>query len=307
MQRIGVPVVVVGNLYVGGTGKTPLTIELVRALHRRGWQPGVVSRGYGGAARTVRLVGVGDRAEECGDEPLLIAQATGAPVAIGRQRAEAARHLLREHRNCDVIVADDGLQHWQLGRDLEVAVLDERGIGNGWLLPAGPLREPASRLTQVDAVVLRDTSPVAVKGPPSFSLHSRLAAEVHKLDDPAHTLPLADLAKRQAARSLTITAAAGIAVPDRFFALLRNAGIEFEPLPLPDHHDFRNNPFNGLRTQLVLITEKDAVKCARIEGLRRDPRIWVAPLVVTVDEALFELVEARLRSLRKASYGPSVA
>jgi len=161
---------------------------------------------------------------------------------------------------------------------------------------------------RLDALVLRDAgrSPPA-DGPPCFTLRTRLADTLRRLDDPAHTMPLADLVERQAARALTITAAAGIAVPDRFFALLRTAGLSFDPLPLPDHHDFRDGALTGLRTHLVLITEKDAVKCAGIEALRRDPRIWVAPLVAAVDEALFDLVEARLGPLRKASHGSSTA
>lgn len=306
-QRVGVPVIVIGNLYVGGTGKTPLVIELVKALKARGWRPAVVSRGYRTQARTARLIDTGDTAVESGDEPLLIARATGVPVAVGRRRVEAAHCVLRAHPDCDVIVADDGLQHQRLERDLEIALLDERGLGNGWLLPAGPLRESAGRLARVDAIVLRDVGGSPVDGPPRFALRTRLADTLRRLDDPAHTMPLAELAQRQAARALTITAAAGIAVPDRFFALLRAAGLSIERLPLPDHHDFRENPFAGLRTHLVLITEKDAVKCAGIEALRRDPRIWVAPLAATVDEALIDLVEARVGPLRKASHGSSTA
>jgi tetraacyldisaccharide 4'-kinase len=307
VHRVGVPVIVIGNLYAGGTGKTPLTIELVNALKRRGWRPAVVSRGYGTAARTTRLIGRTDSAQVSGDEPLLIAQATGVPVAVGRARADAARRLLTAHPDRDVIVADDGLQHWRLGRDLEIALLDERGLGNGWLLPAGPLRETARRLARVNAIVLRDGGRPPAEGPPCFMMRTRLADAIRRLDDPAHTMALAELAKRQSAESLTITAAAGIAVPERFFALLQAAGISFEPLPLPDHHDFRDNPLSELRTQLVLITEKDAVKCSGIATLRRDPRIWVVPLVSTVDEALFELVEARLGPLRKTLHGSPTA
>jgi tetraacyldisaccharide 4'-kinase len=307
VERVGVPVIVVGNLYVGGTGKTPLAIELVNALKRRGWRPAVVSRGYGTAARHARLVDPADAAADVGDEPLLIARATGVPVAVGRRRVQAARGVLSAHPDCDLVVADDGLQHWRLARDFEIALLDDRGLGNGWLLPAGPLREPAARLARVDAIVLRDTDGSAAGGPPRFALRTRLADTVRRLGDPAHTLPLAELGRRQAARALTITAAAGIAVPERFFALLRAAGLAIEPMPLPDHHDFRDNPFTALRTHLVLITEKDAVKCFGVEALRRDPRIWVAPLVATVDEALVELIDARLAPLRKASHGSSTA
>jgi tetraacyldisaccharide 4'-kinase len=305
-ERVGVPVVVVGNLYVGGTGKTPLAIELVRALQRRGWHPGVVSRGYGGTARAPRLVDAVAAAVDVGDEPLLIARSTQVPVVVGRRRVAAARELLRRHSECDVIVADDGLQHLPLARDVEIALVDERGLGNGWLLPAGPLREPPSRLECVDAVVLRGAATVKCLTP-SFALQTRLADEVHRLGDRAHTMPLAELARRQVAGSLRTTAAAGIGVPERFFAMLRAAGLNIEPLPLPDHYDFRDNPFARLRSHLVLITEKDAVKCERIEPLRKDPRIWVVPLVATIDERLIDLVVERLTPHRKTANGPSSA
>ena len=305
-DHVGVPVVVVGNLYVGGTGKTPLAIELVRGLQRRGWRPGVVSRGYGGTARSARLVDAEATATEVGDEPLLIALATQVPVAVGSDRVAAVRELLRAHSDCDVIVADDGLQHLRLARDAEIALVDERGLGNGWLLPAGPLREPASRLERVDAVVLRG-APTVTWTTPCFEMLTRLADEVHRLGDRAHTMPLAELARRQAAGSLRMTAAAGIGVPERFFVMLRAAGLDFEPLPLPDHYDFRDNPFARLRSHLVLITEKDAVKCERIEPLRRDPRIWVVPLAATIEERLIDLVVARLTPHRKTANGPSTA
>ncbi len=304
---MGVPVVVVGNLYVGGTGKTPLTIELVRSLQRRGWHPGVVSRGYGGTTRSPRLVDQDAAASEVGDEPLLIARATQAPVVVGVRRVAAARQLLRAHPDCDVIVADDGLQHRRLAREVELALVDERGLGNGWLLPAGPLREPAGRLECVDAIVLRGTTSNPARSTPGFEMQTRLADEIHRLGDRTHTMPLVELARRQAARSLTMTAAAGIGVPERFFAMLHTAGLTFEALPLPDHHDFRDNPFAQLRTHLVLITEKDAVKCERLEPVRMDARIWVVPLETTVDERLIDLVVARLIPHRKAAHGPSTA
>jgi tetraacyldisaccharide 4'-kinase len=304
---VGVPVVVVGNLYVGGTGKTPLTIELVRALRQRGWHPGVVSRGFGSTARSPRLVATDGDAAEFGDEPLLIARSTPAPVVVGVCRVEAARFLLRTHPDCDVVVADDGLQHRRLAREVEIALVDERALGNGWLLPAGPLREPASRLESVDAIVLRGARSNPASRTPGFEMQTRLADEIHRLGDRAHTMSLAELARRQAARSLTITAAAGIGVPERFFAMLRAAGFALEPLPLPDHYDFRDNPFANVRTHLVLITEKDAVKCERVELLHKDPRIWVVPLEATIDERLFDLVVARLTPHRKTAYGPSTA
>ena len=231
--RVAVPVIVVGNLYVGGTGKTPLTIELVRALRTRGWTPGVVSRGYGGTASAPRLVGSQDTAAEVGDEPLLIARATAAPVAVAASRVRAAQALLAADPTCDVIVADDGLQHLQLARDIEIALLDERGLGNGWVLPAGPLREPAARLGRVDAIVLHRAEDAAVDGVPCFAMRSRLADEIHRLGDRAHTMPLAELTRRQRESSLTITAAAGIGVPQRFFDMLRAADSRSSHCPCP--------------------------------------------------------------------------
>jgi tetraacyldisaccharide 4'-kinase len=304
---VGVPVVVVGNLYVGGTGKTPLTIELVRSLQGRGWHPGVVSRGYGSATRSPRLVDHDAAAAEVGDEPLLIARSTQVPVVVGVRRVEAAHLLLRAYPDCDVIVADDGLQHRRLAREVEIALVDERGLGNGWLLPAGPLREPAGRLESVDAIVLRGTTSNPARGTPAFEMQTRLADEIHRLGDRANTMPLAELVRRQAARSLSMTAAAGIGVPERFFAMLRTAGLTFEALPLPDHYDFQDNPFARLRTHLVLVTEKDAVKCERLEPVRKDARIWVVPLAATVDERLIDLVVARLTAHRKTAHGPSTA
>ncbi len=306
-ERVAVPVIVVGNVYVGGTGKTPLTIELVRALRTRGWTPGVVSRGYRGTADAPRVVSSQDTAAAVGDEPLLIARATAAPVAIGASRVRAAQALLAADPACDVIVADDGLQHLRLARDVEIALLDERGLGNGWVLPAGPLREPAARLGTVDAIVLHRADHAPVAGVPCFAMRSRLADEIHRLGDRAHTMPLAELIRRQHESSLTITAAAGIGVPQRFFGMLQAAGLVIEPLPLPDHFDYRANPFAQSRTHLLLITEKDAVKCDRVDALRKDPRIWVVPLVATIDPALVDLVVTALNRLRKGPHGPPAA
>lgn len=312
--RLPVPVIVVGNLYVGGTGKTPLTIELVKALRARGWKPGVVSRGYGRSADDIRVVATTDDASEVGDEPLLIAQAGGAPVAVGADRVQAARLLLKSHADCDVILADDGLQHLRLARDVEIAVVDERGLGNGWVLPAGPLREPSGALSRIDAIVLHGLDakdlPIgrADDGPALFHMRSRLAPQLESLAQPGRTLALAELAQRQRREpALTILAAAGIGVPPRFFAMLRAAGLAVDELPLPDHHDFRGDPFAGSRAAIIVITAKDAVKCRRNDALRSDERIWVAPLTADVDGALVDLVAARLTSLRKAQDGPAPA
>lgn len=311
--RLPVPVIVIGNLYVGGTGKTPLAIELLRALRERGWRPGVVSRGYGRAASDMRLVAPDDDAAAVGDEPLLIAQASGVPVAVGADRVQAAQRLLAAHPDCDVVVADDGLQHLRLARDLQIAVVDERGVGNGWVLPAGPLREPAAALARVDAIVLHgavagETPAVAPSHAPQFRMRSRLAPQLQSLAQPGRTLALDELVQQQRRDpSLTALAAAGIGVPQRFFAMLCAAGLRVEELPLPDHYDFRDDPFAGHTATFVLITAKDAVKCRRNDALRGDARIWVAPLVADVDAGLADLVAARLTSLGKNLHGPSPA
>ena len=162
-NHLPVPVVVVGNIYVGGTGKTPVTIALVRALRARGWTPGVISRGFGRSEDGVRLVTPDSDASQVGDEPLLIARESLAPVAVGRERVKAGLELLREHPGVNIIISDDGLQHAALARDVELAVIGARGLGNGWLLPAGPLREPVSRLDDVDAIILNTTTESVVE------------------------------------------------------------------------------------------------------------------------------------------------
>jgi tetraacyldisaccharide 4'-kinase len=289
----GVPVVVIGNLYVGGTGKTPLAIEVVRALRARGWFPGVISRGYGGRGSTARLVQAHGTAAEYGDEPLLIARATAAPVAVGADRVAAARLLLNLQPNVDVIVADDGLQHRRLARDVEIALVHEPGLGNGWLLPAGPLREPPVRLADVDAVVLRGQPTVRIYSP-FFRLRTSIA-HAYALQDPARTVSLAELARQQASRGVKLLAAAGIGQPRRFFCMLREFGLAFDALELGDHYDFAHNPFAGRAFDCALITEKDAVKCAASRQIAADSRIYVVPLQTQIDAGLIDLIEARIK------------
>jgi tetraacyldisaccharide 4'-kinase len=291
--RLDVPVIVIGNLYVGGTGKTPLTVELARALIARGRRPGVVSRGYRASSTRPRLVGPADSAREVGDEPLLIARAAPVPVAVANRRAEAARLLRERHPQCDVIIADDGLQHWPLARDMEIALLHYRGLGNGWMLPAGPLREPGGRLDRVDAIVLNGDVPAIPGNAPRFLMRTRLAG-AFALRDPALRIELAALASEQRRAGLRLTAAAGIGMPDRFFAMLRDAGLTVEAMPLADHFDFSENPFDGCRADRILVTEKDAVKCALNPSLANDPRIWVVPLATDIDPRLVDAVVARL-------------
>jgi len=308
--RVGLPVVVVGNLYAGGTGKTPLVIELVRALKARGWRPGVISRGYGRRTADVRPVEAGAHASEVGDEPLLIAQAAAVPVVVGADRVAAARVLHSLNPKCDVIVCDDGLQHPRLARDVEIAVLHFRGLGNGWRLPAGPLRDSPSRLASVDAVVLNGEVPPVRIETPVFSMNTELD-EVYSIVDPRQRAPLAALVDEQRRHGTRVVAAAGIAAPQRFFAMLRAAGLTIEAVPLPDHYDYSVNPLAGRDFDVALVTEKDAVKCRDAATLKNEGRLCAVTLRTEVDPALIDLIEAKItprqHSAERANDGPSPA
>lgn len=284
--RLPVPVIVVGNIFIGGTGKTPLTIWLVEQLRAAGLRPGVISRGHGAAGESgPREVLPGASAREVGDEPLLIADRGGCPVVVGRRRADAGRHLLERHPEVDVLVADDGLQHYALQRDVELVLFDGRGVGNGWTLPAGPLREPPSRRRDFTVVNTPDLSPALAQAVGGRPYRMRLAGEyAAPLRDPQQRVSLASLAGAMAGKR--IAAAAGIGNPGRFFAMLKAAGLQFDELPLPDHHDFLDDPFKDLDAELIMITEKDAVKCRQLEHLNNDPRLWVVPVSAQIDAAL---------------------
>ena len=287
-SRLPVPVVVVGNIFVGGTGKTPLTIWLVEELRRAGFTPGVISRGYGAQNDSLAEVHPDSLPREVGDEPALIARRANCPVVVSRRRVDAARALLAAYPEVSVIVSDDGLQHYPMQRDVEIVLCDERGNGNGWLLPAGPLREPASRprdFTVFNAERLPD-------GIPSDAVRMELAGETAEcLSGCSKPVPLQELAK-QGGR---IAAAAGIGNPARFFSMLHRAGLRVMELPLPDHYDFADNPFAKIDADIILITEKDAVKCTRIDTINNDPRIWVVPVTARIDRALAERIVEKCR------------
>jgi tetraacyldisaccharide 4'-kinase len=271
-QRLDVPVLVVGNLVAGGAGKTPTVLALVALLRREGWQPGIVSRGHGRTSGDVLAVEPGTPAATAGDEPLLLRLRSGVPVFVGRDRVAAARALQQRHPAVDIVVCDDGLQHLRLARDVQLIVFDERGAGNGWLLPAGPLREPLPAQLPARTVVLynatRASTPLA-----GHLAHRALAGAVALAHwwqgDCANAGTLAEL------RGRPLLAAAGIARPQRFFAMLREAGLSFVEHPLPDHHDYAQLDWPAGTTDVV-ITEKDAVKIApqRAAGVR----LWVAAL-----------------------------
>jgi tetraacyldisaccharide 4'-kinase len=271
-RRLDVPVVVVGNLVVGGAGKTPTVIALVRLLRAYGWTPGVVSRGYGRRSGGIAFVHADSRAAECGDEPLLIHLRTDAPVVVGRDRVAAARALRREHPTVDIVISDDGLQHHRLARDAQVIVFDERGIGNGLLLPAGPLREPLPRAVAPETLILYNAWRPVLPLPGWMAI--RRLSGVLSLDDwRCGHAPLAD--SWAALQGRRVVAAAGIASPQRFFVQLQAEGVDFTPLPLPDHHAFDTLPWPD-DTRDVVLTEKDAVKLAAVPLGRT--RVWVAPL-----------------------------
>jgi tetraacyldisaccharide 4'-kinase len=263
--RVSSPVIVVGNLSVGGTGKTPLVCWLVARLTDLGFKPGVVTRGYGGSSRNVRFVAASDDPNVVGDESILLARRTGAPVAIGRDRPAASQLLV--NAGCDVVVSDDGLQHYALARDCEIVVVDgDRRFGNGWLLPAGPLRETKTRLASADAVVVNGGRAL-LEGALSMRLEansarSLIGGAVQALDEFA---------------GHSVHAIAGIGNPERFFNMLRAHGIEVVGHPLPDHAHLQLADISFSDARPVLMTEKDAVKCADIAG----PNHWYVPVTAS--------------------------
>lgn len=284
-QRLAVPVIVVGNVVAGGAGKTPVVVALVQHLMDQGFRPGVISRGHGRASHGLRVVRPDSDPGDVGDEPLLIARRTGAPVFVCERRAEAGLALLEHHPEVQVLICDDGLQHWALARDLDICVFDERGVGNGWPIPAGPLREPWPRA--VDFVLHPEGHPPRAASrqrdalTDAFPLRRQLAKEAVSADGRRESLIAL------AARSPL--ALAGIARPQAFFGMLTRAGCPpAAELALPDHHDFRS--VEGLPAGRCLIcTEKDAVKLWRSR-----PDAWAVPLEVSIGADFWRAFEARL-------------
>lgn len=300
-EPLPVPVIVVGNWVVGGAGKTPTTLALLDTLQRLNLRAGVISRGYGRADEAqVRVIADGDRAEDVGDEPLLIKLRAGVPVAVGRDRIAVARALLEANPDIQLLVSDDGLQHWRLPRQLSLLVFDERGLGNGRLLPAGPLRQ--SRALPPPPGSCADTLVLYSTGRPSTALPGyvgtrQLAGAVALADwwrgEPAR------LERLHALRGKPLLAAAGLARPQRFFDMLGEQGLNFRALALPDHAAL--DPLPWARTDEVVITEKDAVKL-RPEALQ-GCRIWVVALDFRPEPAFEEALQRELRRL--LPHGPS--
>lgn len=300
-HKLEVPVIVVGNVVVGGAGKTPATLALVTHLQARGWRPGVISRGHGRHGDGLVHVEPDTAAAHAGDEPLLIRQRTGAPVCVAHRRVDAARALLKAHPEVDLLVCDDGMQHLALRRDLTVAVFDDRGVGNGWLLPAGLLREPwplARGTPGRPDLLLRQgrtgaagSSLPALAGVPAFNATRQLAASAIAPD--GEQRPLEQL------RQQPMTAVAGIARPDVFFEMLRERGLALaECVILPDHAQDQDYA-DLVRTARhpLICTEKDAVKLFPMLKAQGSPQAWAVPLELAPDPAFFEAVDARLPRL----------
>ena len=281
-HQLAVPVIVIGNISAGGTGKTPLTLALAQQLAGRGWHPLIVSRGYGGGAQQPMHVCQDSDAKQVGDEPLLMARRNLCPVWIGKDRAAAAQAALRAHPQCDVILCDDGLQHYRLRRDVEVAVIDGiRGFGNGLMLPAGPLREPVSRLRTVDAVVVNGGG----TSPGQYAM--RLSGETfYNLAAPGKTVAASHF------HTLNNHAVAGIGHPQRYFRHLQMLGIAFTPHAFPDHHPYSAADLAFAGCDAILLTEKDAVKCAAFA----DARYWVLRVDAQIDPALIDHILRKIES-----------
>ena len=294
--KVAAPVVVVGNLTVGGTGKTPLVAWLSSHLAACGLRVAIVSRGYGGKARGVTRVTVHSRASEVGDEPLLLARRAAATVFIGKDRVAAAQAAVKD--GADVVVCDDGLQHLALVRQCEIVVIDgQRGFGNGSVLPRGPLRESPRRLRRVNAVVLNGAITAPGFQLPRFVTGTRFDMHMR----PGDARPVAGsgaLRSLSSFRGAGVHAVAAIGNPQRFFDMLRNAGLTVYEHAFPDHHPFKPGDLNFGDQLPVLMTEKDAVKCAAFA----DERCWYVPVTAEFAEseaaALIDLVLARIKAFR---------
>ncbi len=291
--RLPVPVAIVGNVALGGTGKTPLVLWLAALLRERGRRPGIVSRGYGGSQTGPAPVPPDGDPRRHGDEPVLLAQRAGCPIWIGADRIAAGQALLAAHPDCDVIVSDDGLQHYRLARDVEVVVCPAEAR-NPWLLPAGPFREPPARAAYADAIVVHGgstgTASASPGSPPVYTM-TLAGSTFRNLLNPASS------AEADRFRHRNVHAIAGIGQPQRFFRHLQGLGLDFTAHPFPDHHPFAASDLEFAGADAVLMTEKDAVKCVAYA----DEHHWALRVDAQVDTALGELVLRKLDSTRHST------
>jgi tetraacyldisaccharide 4'-kinase len=282
VNQIDAPVIIVGNISVGGTGKTPLVIWLAEYFKRKGFKPGIVSRGYGGklSGKTQQVRADSDPLL-VGDEPVLIAKRTTCPVAIAIQRRKAAEELI-EHRGCNLILCDDGMQHYSLGRDIEIAVIDgQRRFGNKHCLPAGPLREPIGRLKTVDFVVSKY---IASRHEYKMEYHY---GDLVSLTDSTKTIPVSSLGGQ------SVHAVAGIGNPDRYFSYLRNHKLKLIMHDFPDHHSFTVDDVKFNDGLTVVMTEKDAVKCAAYATEQH----WYLPITATLPESFTYRLDTLMKEI----------
>jgi len=270
-HALPVPVIIVGNINMGGSGKTPVVMWLVEQLKAIGYKPGVISRGYGVNVSTATSVNAGSQASEVGDEPLLIAKRCACPVFVGANRVQAGEALLKAHPDCNVIISDDGLQHYRLRRDVEIAVVNNDALEGAWILPAGPLREPVSRLKTVDAIVCNGQKSIE----PAYEMQL-VGTQFYNLADENLKATAADFMGKN------IKAIAGIGKPERFFEHLRILGLTFAGMGFADHHAFTAHDLAKLDCDVLLMTEKDAVKCQPFV----QPHYWVLPVEAHIDAAL---------------------
>lgn len=281
-EHPGVPVIVIGNVIAGGAGKTPVTLATIAHLTARGFKPGIISRGHGRSSHDCRQATPTSRPQDVGDEPLLMARASGVPVFVARQRIDAARALLAAYPDTNILVCDDGLQHYALARDLEICVFNNEGIGNGWLLPAGPLREPWPRKVTAVLHATPQAPQATPTSTPSFQLQRQLAP--YAVSRNGSQVPLAQL------RGQPLHALAAIARPEDFFAMLRAQSLDLlSTEALPDHYNFESWKRPSDKRLLVICTEKDAAKLWQVM-----PEALAVPLQLQVDQGYFDLLDAQL-------------
>ena len=287
--RLPVPVIIVGNISVGGTGKTPLVATIAHFLKKHGWEPGIVTRGVGGniPAHVVTLVTPISCARQVGDEAVLLARQTDCPVSIGRNRPQAGAYLLQYFPEVNILLCDDGLQHYALARDLEIAVIEgQRRLGNGWCLPAGPLRENPRRLKKVDFIVTNNGPTLEKEWP----MQVKLGEWLYQVDYPEQKKPLQQLAGKK------VHAVAAIGYPEKFFTMLRNRGIDVIEHAFEDHYQFLEKDLTFDDDLPIVMTEKDAVKCHMLL-----PKGWYIPLEVTLSPFFMSNLLRRIQNGQKVT------
>lgn len=278
--KLKIPVIVVGNITSGGTGKTPLTIYLANELKKNGYRPGIISRGYGSKSEGVMEVSQKSDVAEAGDEPMLIQKHTHLPVFVSKDRVLAAKALVKKYAKTDVILSDDGIQHYRLRRDLEVLVIDgTRKFGNGYLLPAGPLREFRSKLKTVDAIVCNHKKVIDGSYLMKYKGHLLINLKTNK------KIHLNNLSLKN------IHAIAGIGNPDRFFDYLKTYNILFSSSAFQDHYKFSKKDFRDMNDKNIIMTEKDAVKCQQFSR----NNFWYLPVIAEVDSKFTDVILKKLR------------